>query len=78
MVLTIDNCPVLKDDVGAAEEIFDTNLSSVKGDTIRQVTESIRTRITHLLTTILSIYKTIELVSDIMMINCLILLTTTS
>ena len=42
----IDNCPIIREDIDAAEDIFGTNLGSLKGKQTRRKTKHVRSQIT--------------------------------
>ena len=68
---SISNCPVERDDVIAAEDIFGTNLCSLKGKTIRKNTKHVRVRKIPLSLPPITLdrYIMIELPADIIKIN---------
>ena len=74
----IDNCTILREDIDTAEDIFWTNLGSLKRKQTRSKTKNFRTRTTPTLPSILSRYKNIILEGDIMKVNKVPFLTTVS
>ena len=75
---SIDNCPILREDIDAVEDKFGTNLGSLIGKQTRRATKHARTRITQLPPSIFMRYKHVCIAGDIMTINGLSFLTTIS
>lgn len=65
----IPNCPITRDDIKAAEDIFGPNEGLLKGKTIRKQGEPVEMKITNLPLPIMEKYQTVMLGADIMMIN---------
>ena len=65
----LPNCPITRDDIIAAEDIFGPDLGSLKGKTVRAGSERVQVRITDLPITIMGRYREVTLTADIMFVN---------
>jgi hypothetical protein len=74
----LQNCPVQRADIVAAEDIFGTNIGSLKGKTVTRQGDHVRGRIAGVPPDIKSRYQQVTLCVDIMNVNKLPFLVTTS
>ena len=65
----IPNCPVTREDVKLADEIFGASLVALKGKTVRKLGKHVRVAIAKLPNGIESKYSKIELGADVMFVN---------
>jgi hypothetical protein len=65
----LPNCPVERDDILAAEDIFSPDLGSLKSKTVRRGGEHVRPAHAHISATIMSRYRNVTVAVDIMFIN---------
>jgi hypothetical protein len=74
----LQNCPITKTDILAAEDIFGPNLGSLKGKTVRHNTPHMRAETHEMLCKIMSIHHDVTLCADIMFVNQIPFLVTIS
>jgi hypothetical protein len=72
------NCPVNRADVTAAEEIFGTNLGSLKGKTVRHKGDHVSSLVADVPYHIIKLHKDITLCFDLMYVNRIVFLVTVS
>jgi hypothetical protein len=65
----LPNCPVTREDVKMAEDIYGPSIAHLKGKTVRRKTDHIHTEITPIPPDIKSKYRSITLCGDIIFIN---------
>ena len=65
----LHNCPILKQDIIAAEDIFGNSIVCLKGKTVRQPVTHARFELTKVPISILQKYQEVELVGDVMRVN---------
>jgi hypothetical protein len=65
----LPNCPVSRDDIIAANDIFGSNLGSIKGKTVHRPGPSVNTKSDDVPDDIMCMYKNVILSIDIMFIN---------
>ena len=75
---TINNCPVTVSDVQNATHIFGPSIPSIKGKTTRNVPDRVRTDIVAVPAEVLNVHRYVTLGMDILKINKLDFLITTS
>jgi hypothetical protein len=63
------NCPITRDDVIAAEDIFGPDLGSLKGKTVRKASRKVELRMIPIPAMIMDRYKAVTLAADIMKVN---------
>ena len=63
------NCPVTCRDILAAEDIFEPNLGSLKGKTVRQQGDAVELKSIGIPMSIMERYQKVTLAADIMMVN---------
>jgi hypothetical protein len=63
------NCPITRDDILAAEDIFGSNLGSLKGKTARAKTEHVRSTHINIPLPIMERYRNITLAGNVMFVN---------
>jgi hypothetical protein len=74
----LKDCPVVRADVLAAEDIFGPNLGSLKGKTVRRSGERVRPEYEQIPTSIMERYRDVTLCVDIMFVNKIPFLVTIS
>ena len=72
------NCPITKEDIQAADDIFGPNLGSLKGKTVRRPNPHVKTQTIGVPPDIMQIHRSVTLAIDIMFINKIPFLVTTS
>ena len=72
------NCPISKEDIQAADDIFGPNLGSLKGKTVCRPNPHVKTQTLGVLPDIMQIHRSVALAIDIMFINKIPFLVTTS
>lgn len=65
----LPNCPITRDDIKAAEDIFGPDVGSMKGKTVRHSPKGVRPNIAQVPHQILDRYRDVTLCGDIMFIN---------
>jgi hypothetical protein len=65
----LQNCPVTRKDIMAAEDIFGPDIGSLKGKTVRSASVPVDIRIENLPATVMLRYKEVTLCGDIMFVN---------
>ena len=65
----LPNCPISRDDVAAADDIFGPNVGSLKGKTVRRTPEHVRGGQVNIPRPIVERYRDITLCGDIMFVN---------
>ena len=65
----LPNCPINRDDVKAAEDIFGPDAGSLKGKTVRHSPEGVRPNLMQIPMQIMDRYRDVTLCGDIMFIN---------
>jgi hypothetical protein len=74
----LSDCPVTTDDINAANDIFGKNLGSIKGKTVHRPNPHVNTNILPVPNDIMSLHKKVTLAIDIMFVNKIPFLVTTS
>ena len=74
----LKDCPITRQDIMAATDIFGPNLGSLKGKTVHRPNPHVKTGTAGVPMEILSIHRDITLAIDIMFINKIQFLATTS
>jgi hypothetical protein len=74
----IRNCPLVRADVSAAEDILGPNLGSLKGKTVRQKNMWAKSVVTDVPYSIIKLHRDVTLCFDIMFVNKIALLVTVS
>ena len=72
------NCPITKEDIQAADDIFGPNLGSLKGKTVHCPNPHVKMQTVRVPPDIMQIHRSITLAIDIMFINKIPFLVTTS
>ncbi len=65
----IQNCPITREDIMAAQDIFGPNLGILKGGTTRRRSPQVRVTYTPIPPTVMERYKNVTLAVDIMKVN---------
>ena len=65
----LKNCPLMVEDVKAAEQIFGPEMGCLTGNTVKRTGIAVRTNLTNLPFEILERYRSVTLSGDIMWIN---------
>ncbi len=65
----LPNCPITRNDIVAAEDIFGPNLGSLKGKTVRRTTEHVRTGHVNIPISIMERYRDVTIAGDVMFVN---------
>ena len=74
----LKGCPVTKADVKAAEDIYGPNLGALKGKTVARPNPHVPAGVDHVPTSIMDVHRSITLAIDVMFINKVAFLITTS
>ena len=74
----LKGCPVTKADVQAAEDIYGPNLGALKGKTVARPNPHVPAGVDHVPTSIMDVHRSVTLAIDIMFINKVAFLITTS
>jgi hypothetical protein len=74
----MQNCPVNRADVTAAEEIFGANLGSLKGKTVRHKGDHVPSLVADVPYHIIKLHKDVTLCFDLMYVNRIVFLVTVS
>ncbi len=67
----LHNCPITKADIAAAEDIYSTNLGSLKGKTVSRANQHVTTTVDEVPPDIMHIHHDVTLAIDIMFINAI-------
>ena len=65
----IPNCPFIRENIKADQEIFRPSVSIIKGKTVRNTPKAVEANITGVLHTIFGRYNKFALVTDLMFVN---------
>ena len=65
----LPNCPVTRNDIVAAEDIFGPNLGSLKGKTVRSTTPHVRAEHINIPISIMERYRDVTIAGDVMFVN---------
>jgi hypothetical protein len=65
----LPNCPITREDIKAAEDIFGLDVGSLKGKTVRRSPDAVRPELVEFPPDLLEQYRSITLTADIMFIN---------
>eukprot|EP00980_Cylindrotheca_fusiformis_P013967 scaffold3632_cov158-Cylindrotheca_fusiformis.AAC.1 len=74
----LKNCPVTRSDVDAADDIFGTNIGSLKGKTVHRPNPHVQAGVDPVPPEILQVHRSVILAIDIMFVNKIPFLVTTS
>ena len=74
----LKGCPLTKADVKAAEDIYGPNLGALKGKTVARPNPHVPAGVDHVPTSIMSVHRSVTLAIDVMFINKVAFLITTS
>ena len=74
----LQNCPVTREDIAAAEDIFGPNLGSLKGKTVRHKNNRVDSLVADVPYDIIKVHKDVTLCFDIMFVNKIAFLVTVS
>ena len=74
----LQNCPVSRQDIAAAEDIFGPNLGSLKGKTVRHKNDRVDSLVADVPYDIIKVHKDVTLCFDIMFVNKIAFLVTVS
>jgi Reverse transcriptase (RNA-dependent DNA polymerase) len=74
----LQNCPVSRQDIVAAEDIFGPNLGSLKGKTVRHKNDRVESLVADVPYDIIKVHKDVTLCFDIMFVNKIAFLVTVS